>query len=193
MLEMLLKSLLMDSFSSNTDKLARAIYDTLSMSQLLAEALQEVQRAEAWALQHVPLLNSTLPAQPLLLGKMLWVPPRPNASARPHAHLHRTRRREPASSLRLLSAPASLGFRAEIHEAAEFHEVEPMQLAGVPQQLAGVPPLLGETLAWGSWNGTVSTGRACTNGLALAVPSTALLTCLLTLRSSFYCSYRNKI
>ena len=125
------------------------------MSQLLAEALQKVQRAEAWALQLVPPLNSTRPAQPLLLGKMLWVPPRPNASARPH--LHRTRRRGPASSRRLLSAPASLDIRADIHEAAESHEVEPLQLAGVPQHRC-----FESTLAW-------------------AVPSTALLSCLLTL------------
>ena len=123
------------------------------MSQLLAEALQEVQRAEAWALQLVPPLNSTRPAQPLLLGKMLWVPPRPNASA----HLHRTRRRGPASSRRLLSAPASLDILADVHEAAEFHEVEPLQLAGVPQHRC-----FESTLAW-------------------AVPSTALLSCLLTL------------
>ena len=146
------------------------------MSQLLAEALQKVQRAEAWALQLVPPLNSTRPAQPLLLGKMLWVPPRPNASARPH--LHRTRRRGPASSRRLLSAPASLDIRADIHEAAESHEVEPLQLAGVPQQLAGVPQLSVGMLR----NHT----RPCSqqsfeSTLAWAVPSTALLSCLLTL------------
>ena len=182
MLEMLLKCRLMDSFSSNTDKRARAIYDTRSMSQLLAEALQEVQRAEAWALQLVPPLNSTRPAQPLLLGKMLWVPPRPNASA----HLHRTRRRGPASSRRLLSAPASLDIRADIHEAAESHEVEPLQLAGVPQQLAGVPQLsvgMLRTPSCGNHTKPCSAAqhRCFESTLAWAVPSTALLSCLLTL------------
>ena len=156
------------------------------MSQLLAEALQEVQRAEAWALRLVPPLNSTRPAQPLLLGKMLWVPPRPNASARPHAHLHRTRRRGPASSRRLLSAPASLDIRADIHEAAESHEVEPLQLAGVPQQLAGVPQLsvgMLRTPSCGNHTQPCSAAqhRCFESTLAWAVPSTALLSCLLTL------------
>ena len=152
------------------------------MSQLLVEALQEVQRAEAWALQLVPPLNSTRPAQPLLLGKMLWVPPRPNASA----HLHRTRRRGPASSRRLLSAPASLDIRADIHEAAESHEVEPLQLAGVPQQLAGVPQLsvgMLRTPSCGNHTKPCSAAqhRCFESTLAWAVPSTALLSCLLTL------------
>ena len=148
------------------------------MSQLLVEALQEVQRAEAWALQHV--LNSTRPAQPLLLGKMLWVPPRPNASARPH--LHRTRRRGPASSRRLLSAPASLDIRADVHEAAEFHEVEPLQLAGVPQQLAGVPQLSVSMLRTNHTKPCSAAQHRCFEStLAWAVPSTALLSCLLTL------------
>jgi hypothetical protein len=87
------------------------------MSQLLAEALQEVQQAESWALQHVPLLNSTqLPspgiyAHPLwrpaypTIGKLAWLPkarwanlsaPAHNASAPalpPWVRLHRLRRR----------------------------------------------------------------------------------------------------
>ena len=137
------------------------------MSQLLAEALQKVQRAEAWALQLVPPLNSTRPAQPLLLGKMRWVPQRPNASA----HLHRTRRRGPASSRRLLSAPASLDIQADVHEAAESHEVEPLQLAGVPQLSVGMLRNHTRPCSQQSFEST----------LAWAVPSTDLLSCLLTL------------
>ena len=136
------------------------------MSQLLAEALQEVQRAEAWALQHVPLLNSTQlsdgrahplwrPAYPTI-GKLAWLPqarwanlsaPAHNASARalpPWARLHRLRRREPASSRALLQLHA-WGEHDDISEPCStfgcaMPESPPQQspLLAFAPQLAGV-------------------------------------------------------
>jgi hypothetical protein len=90
-----------------------------------------------------------------------------NLTTRDHHRLHRiVRRREPASARRLL----------QLHAVAE------------PQQLAGVPDIAVtyadfKALAWSraSTNHTGAPGAPCADALALAVTSTAVLTCLLTL------------
>jgi hypothetical protein len=122
----------------------------------------------------------------------------------PHAHLHRRllRRREPSSARRLLQLTWDEAHWDEAHPYLTGGQLVKHQLpAAEPQQLAGVPDLSDfKAFAWSyaRMNHTsaapcagcaaglahrleASTGLACADALALAVTSTALLTCLLTL------------